>query len=208
MNINQLRMLLHSVEKKAIVALPPTRLHAALCLFITSHGAQPRQLLMDIIEAGVDPNMADRTGATPLHLAIKHANPEDSLDIVRALLDAKADPNTEARSEVVDCMGGIQIRSCRPLELCANLDYSDTLQIAMLLIESGAIPVSKHGILNIQPWFTIMASGVGRCLLAARAAERALLKSGMLHKDVVPLIASHVRSTRCHAVWTDELYHK
>lgn len=191
-------------NKEVLAALPRSQLNDSLAILVSTYSSHPRHLMTDLLNAGADPNAVDSKGATPLHLAIRHAIPSDSSDVVRILLDAKADVNMNAVSELTNHYGGVSKTICRPLELCANLCFTDTPRIAALLIERGSLPISMPEWVRIQPWFTLMAKGVGRCLLAARATERALLKSGLLHKDVIPLVVRYVATTRCSLLWNDE----
>lgn len=98
--------------------------HWRLCEFLLEHGA--------------DPNFADpANGETPLHAALCHHGNAAQEQVVRVLLDWKADPNKATRAGAVTdgFMRDARTRAETPLHRAAAFGAAETIE---LLIEAGA----------------------------------------------------------------------
>ena len=83
-----------------------------------------KEVVQLLLHAGADPNMADKHGKTPLHLAGRE------IEVVKALLDAGADPDRRV------------IQGNTPIHLAA---YNGNLNVVKLLMERGADPTKRGG---------------------------------------------------------------
>jgi hypothetical protein len=93
-------------------------------------------LAEELISQGLDLNLRDENGDTPLHLAVKKNN----LKIVQSLLEEGADPNLK------DALG------FTPLHLSTQQDFD---QISKLLLQSGADVHSESNGGNTPTYFAI-----------------------------------------------------
>jgi ankyrin repeat protein len=82
-------------------------------------------IVRELIENGAALNVKDSRGVTALLLAVNFANFTGYMDIVKELLEAKADPNIRTDS------------GCSPLGLVNERRTSNTSQLAQLLKQYG-----------------------------------------------------------------------
>lgn len=175
-------------------SVPPTLYDLALERVIDS-GSHPDRIAIArmLLERKADPNWSDGlSGLTPLQNVILNSVPTVSKHFVCLLLEAKADVDYK----------GCNLRG-RPLICCIHSVFEDAQPIGRLLIKAGAAPISKpeidfHMISFTQrnAWYCVCARSMGLCLLACRATQRALAKTNLIHKDVIPLVCQHIWATR------------
>lgn len=152
------------------------------------------ELVQALLKRGANPNhVHPNNGATLLQNVIMYSSTYISKPIARALIEAKAG---------VDFQG---FSSCgRPLILCVKSNHADGVAIGRLLLENDAGPITQrekevHNLashLLYTHWYWVFIRSMRLSWLATRATERALTKTRLLHKDVIPLIGQHVWATR------------
>ena len=79
----------------------------------------------ELLKAGANPNAQNELGKTPLHYAVEDADVENTLPVVKALLDAGADPDVE------DWEYG-----WTPLQAADNMSEEDSQKLVTVLLES------------------------------------------------------------------------
>lgn len=176
-------------RKATIEKMSPHELDNALYTLLSVHAGIPLDLVQSLIHAKANPNGAANSTCTPLKLTIMNVGQSESRAILRLLLSVGASPN-------------LYFPSPRPLVQCALYLYDDVPTLALELIKHGATPILKSETKSYHKpphdWYYKLARMVGECLLTKRAVERALAKTGKLHKDVIPLISGHIWNDFCN----------
>lgn len=189
------RELYHRGDWHDVVALGAKWPSEALHILVTTNSGhyQHFTIFSELLKVpGADPNWVDEKGSSLLHLVIHHTAALNSVMVARALLDA------HAQVDVLD------ERGMRPLYWCCLSFYADAGDLGLLMLEYGAAPLSREEKARLAmeaaekryEWYGVRARAMGTCLMAAKAAHRALSKSGLIHKDVIPLVCRYVWATR------------
>lgn len=194
----------HLKPEEIVNSLGPELLDKALLLLISRREAQPYSLLLALLKGGANPNAVDAAGTSVLFKVITDCNGMYALTVMRTLLDNGACPNMAGFMSVFNHRGGHRRVLVRPLVFCAIVGGYDMKYAARILIERGAHPISKLERAKFAiscSWYDKLARGMGRCLLAMKATERALSKAGLVHKDVIPMIGHSIFTMRCFEEW-------
>ena len=146
--------------------------HRMLAWAVRSRRYEAARLLL---EAGLDPNVADRDGETPLHLAVR----SNALETVDALLQAGA--LTDARN----------FNAETPLDLAvAHADENARDQLTRRLLDTGAHPVHEGSKLDAEEMNVMFERAADAVVFGDLDTLRELL-------DEEPQLV-HVRSPRPH----------
>jgi ankyrin repeat protein len=153
-----------------------------------------------LLDAGANPNVADRDGMTPLIVACLNG----SFDVAALLLEKGADPNDGSLWEAVEFRNYIGTDENGRILMEPSTSKTDSLELIQLMLARGANPVKPYGKLRTLHHY----NGTGRGALtntspldhAIEAADadavRLMLASAQergIKFDPTPILAAEVR---------------